>query len=106
MLPDRVPNPGPLTYESGALPIALRDPAVLKDINTLKYGHSVSYWWLSVICAIRNILNFSHAVCFTSVNIFDVYWDRELLLYFKPKNTLKVSYIRVINISYPEHRYL
>ena len=27
MLPDRVSNPGPLTYKSGALPIALRDPA-------------------------------------------------------------------------------
>ena len=24
MLPDRVSNPGPLTYESGALPITLR----------------------------------------------------------------------------------
>ena len=29
MLPDRVSNPGPLTYESGALPIALRGPARL-----------------------------------------------------------------------------
>ena len=29
MLPDRVSNPGPLTYESGALPIALRGPAGL-----------------------------------------------------------------------------
>ena len=27
MLPVRVSNPGPLTYESGALPIALRGPA-------------------------------------------------------------------------------
>ena len=27
MLPDRVSNPGPLTYESGALPIALHGPA-------------------------------------------------------------------------------
>ena len=27
MLPDRVSNPGPLTYESGALPMALRGPA-------------------------------------------------------------------------------
>ena len=27
MFPDRVSNPGPLTYESGALPIALRGPA-------------------------------------------------------------------------------
>ena len=30
MLPDRVSNPGPLTYESGALPIALRGPAFYK----------------------------------------------------------------------------
>ena len=29
MLPDRVSNPGPLTYESGALPIALRSPAMI-----------------------------------------------------------------------------
>ena len=29
MLPDRVSNPGPLTYESGALPIALRGPAYI-----------------------------------------------------------------------------
>ena len=28
MLPDRVSNPRPLTYESGALPTALRGPAV------------------------------------------------------------------------------
>ena len=27
MLPDRVSNPGPLTYESDTLPIALRGPA-------------------------------------------------------------------------------
>ena len=31
MLPDRVSNPGPLTYESGALPIAPRGPAILFD---------------------------------------------------------------------------
>ena len=29
MLPDRVSNPEPLSYESGALPIALRSPANL-----------------------------------------------------------------------------
>ena len=28
MWPDRVSNPVPLTYESGALPTALRGPAV------------------------------------------------------------------------------
>ena len=35
MLPDRVSNPGPLTYESGALPIALRGPAKMKVSNKL-----------------------------------------------------------------------
>ena len=42
MLPDRVSNPGPLTYESGALPIALRGPAdmiLTFDLNaTLNLG--------------------------------------------------------------------
>ena len=38
MLPDRVSNPGPLTYQSGALPIALRGPA---------------YILVVLICAIR-----------------------------------------------------
>ena len=31
MLPDGVWNPGPLTYESGALPIALCGPATEKE---------------------------------------------------------------------------
>ena len=30
MLPDRVSNPGPLTYESGVLPIALRGPVCVR----------------------------------------------------------------------------
>ena len=39
MLPDRVSNPGPLTYESSALPIALRGPAAnaLKVVICGKY---------------------------------------------------------------------
>ena len=35
MLPDPVSNPGPLTYESGALPIALRGPATRNVKATL-----------------------------------------------------------------------
>ena len=34
MLPDRVSNPGPLTYESGALPTALRGPATVLILNS------------------------------------------------------------------------
>ena len=35
MLPDRVSNPGPLTYESDALPIALRGPASCRSKLTV-----------------------------------------------------------------------
>ena len=36
MWPDRVSNPGPPTYESGALPIALRGPAPSKSYGRAK----------------------------------------------------------------------
>ena len=37
MLPDRVSNPGPLTYESGALPIALCGLALSLILKELKH---------------------------------------------------------------------
>ena len=43
MLPDRVSNPGPLTYESGALPIALRGPA--KKIGDRHVAGSLFRMW-------------------------------------------------------------
>ena len=33
MWPDRVSNPGPLTYESGALPTALSGPAYIRGVQ-------------------------------------------------------------------------
>ena len=43
MLPDRVSNPGPLTYEAGALLIALRSPALpLHTDETAEAGISGS----------------------------------------------------------------
>ena len=41
MLPDRVLNPGPLTYESGALPIALRGPAEKNEITVYDISYSI-----------------------------------------------------------------
>ena len=46
MLPDRVSNPGPLTYESGALPIALRGPAETKISGRI--GYQTSDLWLLI----------------------------------------------------------
>ena len=45
MLPDRVSNPGPLTYESGALPIALRGPPknVIWSLNSISLPNKVSF---------------------------------------------------------------
>ena len=41
MLPDRVSNPGPLTYELGGLPIALRGPAkgMLSMLSSMKFSN-------------------------------------------------------------------
>ena len=43
MLPERVSNPGPLTYESGALPIALRGPATSLTSNHLLQNQSMTF---------------------------------------------------------------
>ena len=50
MLPDRVSNPGPLSYESGALPIALRGPA------KVKYDHMK---WCIKSCGNKNLVQYS-----------------------------------------------
>ena len=42
MWPDRVSNPGPLTYESGALPIALCGPAEVSFNSALDLHRSHS----------------------------------------------------------------
>ena len=65
MLPDRVSNPGPLTYESGALPIALRGPAqmlisqicqyfLLKKCEKLLQCKSFSHFSTKNICEFGN----------------------------------------------------
>ena len=47
MLPDQVSNPGPLTYESGALPIALRGPAnsINKKSDSINVGLPSQHWY-------------------------------------------------------------
>ena len=57
MWPDRVSNPGPLTYESGALPTALRGPATKNSPNV--HGNPIAseqpklHTVLAVLSAIR-----------------------------------------------------
>ena len=58
MLPDRVSNPRPLTYESGALPIALRGPATPNKSGLLGVNNSDSSQCQSVFCKILKIWSF------------------------------------------------
>ena len=50
MLPDRASNPGPLTYESGALQIALRGPATSGLAKTLFIGQEGEVFSCFKIC--------------------------------------------------------
>ena len=47
MWPDRVSNPGPLTYESGVLPIALRGPAVRLVFSSILHMFD---WYFPQFC--------------------------------------------------------
>ena len=53
MLPDRVSNPGPLTYESGALPIALRGPAygIMKVCSKQREFELMSVYGIMKVCS-------------------------------------------------------
>ena len=56
MLPDRVSNPGPLTYESGALPIALRGPAGLEIIIIIILLVAVVDWSIFLLTCTQIML--------------------------------------------------
>ena len=73
MLSDQVSNPGPLTYESGALPIALRGPANYPEYPLL----SVALYMRNFISAV----NWYHSCRCTT-------WFAEGILKF-PKRLLK-----------------
>ena len=45
MLPDRVSNPGPLTYEWGVLPIALRGPKVVDKFRDMHNEYAKRLLW-------------------------------------------------------------
>ena len=78
MLPDRVSNPGPLTYESGALPIALRGPAQFVVTGKIYAGsgdiiqleHAVS------VCTVEQRLAYARGL--SSVQAYKLYSTPDL----------------------------
>ena len=64
MLPDWVSNPGPLTYESGALPIALRDPATRQGYFELKSVNHSARSGGKMGISFRPSLTLGYIVCF------------------------------------------
>ena len=71
MLPDWVSNPGPLTYESGALPIALRGPAIELKCSRLHImfkaisnGHlpQTAFPWVTSLSTFDSIIKYSYKI--------------------------------------------
>ena len=75
MLPDRVSNPGPLTYESGALPIALR--GVLKILR--KRGEIAPY---------EHFLLLSTILCYL---LLDFYVKRRTIFSLRDKQLFEIT---------------
>ena len=57
MLPDRVSNPGPLTYESGALPIALHGQAPSLEQVQITISVLCNFALIQVLPFLNNLKN-------------------------------------------------
>ena len=58
MWPDRISNPGPLTYESGALPTALRGRAIQNSILICLKNHLLGSYFLALTRKINLVSEF------------------------------------------------
>ena len=67
MLPDRVSNPEPLTYESGALSIALRGPAQI--LLTLLHSEKPNLCGVLAVLSATE-LKYKLSYCFDKVNVY------------------------------------
>ena len=62
MWPDRVSNPGPLTYESGALPTAQRGPAKGKRSRTKRFDFTHFNFFLSTQLCLSLVVSLTGAL--------------------------------------------
>ena len=83
MLPDRVSNPGPLTYESGALPIALRGPAG-KVVVVIGRGWGWG-WGINTIPLFTYIFFFNIKCMYKRYPTYVILWLDHLLIFLKGK---------------------
>ena len=86
MLPDRVSNLGPLTYESGALPIALRGPAQeYCYIVCIPYAflEEVALWHRNIVILYIFLYAFLEEVALWHRNIFILTWMYSWLFFWK-----------------------
>ena len=72
MLPDRVSNPGPLTYESGVLPIALQGPAFSETGSTDKFSRPCYKFWQLIESKIKDMTLLCSALCIVAL-LFNVH---------------------------------
>ena len=65
MMQDRVSNPGPLTYESGALPIALCGPATSISLFFFQYARNLLSWYTFRLTTCTYICLFDYSNIYT-----------------------------------------
>ena len=90
MLPDRVSNPGPLTYESGALPIALRGPApfVLRGLCYLRISKDLPSVITQVIIPNQQLETCASCKCITRPD-----WPTNILAILNNEENHNVSFL-------------
>ena len=71
MLPDRVSNPGPLTYESVVLPIALRGPAPGRPTVWIIVGQGPTALAVGAVGGCLDIFSLVYHFCFLTPSLWE-----------------------------------
>ena len=90
MWPDRVSNPGPPTYESGALPIALRGPACISDqiARVRRYDKWQNKMLIMFVCAVLTLT--PHAQVYLCLRCYHKFMqDKDGILIFSTYDEFK-----------------
>ena len=98
MLPDQVSNPGPMTYESGALPIALHGPALSGprkfSLRYRKFGMNFNFEISRLHCIFRGS-NFATFILASFLDIGKLLTETNCSIRREDLSTYRIAQLRV-----------